>query len=83
MVPAKAPPPMPDDMEEEDHPQGVLKLEDMTALELLIHIQEVFEQNLEKDEPWIEVYYKDRFEQVQYMRLWMRPAGHHVSRSKH
>ena len=67
----------------EQHPQGAIKLETCTGLELLRHIQNVFEQNLDKDEPWIEVWYTDNFEQTQYMRLWMRPDGHHVSRSKH
>ena len=67
----------------ETHHQGMIKLEDCTGLELMRHIQRVFEQNLDKDEPWIEVWYEDDFKQIQYMRLWMRPLGNHVSKSKH
>ena len=87
MTTNKAPPMSTDepdeDTETQSHTKQFLALEESTGLELLRHIQRVFEQNLDKDDPWIEVYYRDEFEQVQYMRMWMRPSGHHVSRLKH
>ena len=85
MVQPKAPPPMPpEETETEAHPQrGIMPLEEMNALQFLRQIQTVFETNLEKDDPWIEVFYLDTFNQAQHMRLWMSPAGHHVSRSEH
>ncbi len=73
---------MSEDEVEEGTNEGVVKLEEMTAVELLRHVQRVFEMNPEKEDPWVEIYYKDHFDQLQYMRLWMRPSNND-NRTRH
>lgn len=67
----------------EHYSHGRMPLNKITAIEFLRNIQDVFEMSLDKEDPWVEIYYEDRFGQTQFMRLWMRPMGNHVSKSKH
>ncbi len=63
--------------------QGEMDLDGMTGRELLNRVQALLEQDPELDKQWIELFYIDTWKQEQFMRLWMRPQGHHVSSSRH
>ncbi len=73
---------MSEDEVEEGTNEGVVKLDELTAVELLRHVQRVFEMNPEKEDPWVEIYYTDHFDKLQFMRLWMRPSNND-NRTRH